>query len=134
MGDMEDEEEDPWDKLPPQQHFPGRHHYFVCYFQPFEAKDGPLQTGPGEEASLRGRVNATMLTSVLPEPGGATRVVVCGPQGLLDTVGAMLLDVGHAESAIIPLRASSTQATESVRTSNQNQFPANKPSADVPKT
>merc|ERR1712194_594879 len=50
-----------------------------------------------------------MLSHVLPRPGPNTRIAVCGPQGMLDNVGPILLQLGYPQSSIAELRASTEQ-------------------------
>lgn len=98
------DEDDLWETVP-QQHFQGRHPHFASFFNPFEPRDGPLQTGSDEEAGLRGHVDEAMLHAVLPAPSVSTRVVLSGPQGLLDSSRASLLKLGYSREAIVELRA-----------------------------
>ncbi|CAE8733737.1 unnamed protein product [Polarella glacialis] len=94
---------DPWEAVPQQQHFRGRHGHFASFFDPFAPKTGPLRTGPGEEAEFRGQVDSQMLQASLPAPGPGTRVVLCGPQGLLDSVRGKLATLGFGGSDLVEL-------------------------------
>eukprot|EP00411_Alexandrium_monilatum_P001342 CAMPEP_0175184456 /NCGR_PEP_ID=MMETSP0093-20121207/1375_1 /TAXON_ID=311494 /ORGANISM="Alexandrium monilatum, Strain CCMP3105" /LENGTH=749 /DNA_ID=CAMNT_0016477127 /DNA_START=13 /DNA_END=2262 /DNA_ORIENTATION=+ len=108
-----DEDEDPWESLPQQVYFPGRHGHFLSFFnQPPEPIGGPLRRGRGGEAELRGRLNPEMLAGLLPPPGPSTKAVVCGPQQMLDDVGAMLLRLGHAQDAVVLLHATTSSGQD----------------------
>eukprot|EP00931_Biecheleriopsis_adriatica_P086339 TRINITY_DN61033_c0_g1_i1.p1 TRINITY_DN61033_c0_g1~~TRINITY_DN61033_c0_g1_i1.p1 ORF type:complete len:707 (-),score=152.77 TRINITY_DN61033_c0_g1_i1:32-2152(-) len=111
-------DDDPWDALPQQQHFRGKHCHFASFFETFEPKAGELQVGPGQEAGLRGRVNVEMLRAELPPPGPGHRVVLCGPQGFMDGARDALLTLGHAPDACVTLKATAIQ---------QRKAPASKP-------
>jgi len=103
------EDDDPWDALPMQVYFPGRHGHFASYFnQPSEPVNGPLRTARGQEAGLRGRVSLEMLAGLLPPPGPGTKAIVSGPQQMLDDVGDMLLQLGHSQDSVVLLRATTT--------------------------
>lgn len=98
---------DPWSSVPKRQNFHGKHGNFASFFQPFKPKGGPLRTAVGQEAELRGRVDRAMLRQLMPAPGPGTRVVVCGPQGFLDSVSEALLALGHMGDSVVQLRATS---------------------------
>merc|ERR1712176_888694 len=85
--------------------FPNRHYYFLSEYNKVTPKQGPLRTGPGEEGSLRGRVDAAMCATVLPTPGPSVKVIVCGPPRMWDDVSALLQTAGHNSQNLIELKA-----------------------------
>lgn len=92
------------------------HRYFKMPWAPSKFEKGPLRTGAGEEASLRGRVDRDMLFDLLPKPGPSTRVVICGPPGMANVLGEMLASLEHEASNVIKLsdRRQSEHSTEAV--------------------
>merc|ERR1712048_957253 len=87
---------------------PNRHYYFSSSWRPFKPRDGPLRTGKGEEAGLRGRVSDDMCATNLPGPGLDTRVIVSGPPGMWEEVREIMLRLGHSAEALVELKALST--------------------------
>merc|ERR1711918_109099 len=67
-----------------------------------------------EEAGLRGRVDAAMLSQVLPQAGPSVRTVVCGPPEMLDDVQVALQSVGHKREDVVALKAFSQLQTATV--------------------
>jgi cytochrome-b5 reductase len=52
-----------------------------------------------------GRIDAAMVRRTMPPPSEATRVLVCGPQGMLETAGAILRELGYTEEMVLELDA-----------------------------
>jgi len=91
---------------------PCRHRFFASLWKPRAAKFGPLRTGVGEEAGLRGRPDARLLEAVLPAPGRDARIVVCGPPGMWEDVRDLLLGLGHDASSLVELHALSAEQVQ----------------------
>ena len=66
-------------------------------------------TFTGEETSAdgdySGRVNAEMLKACLPPPHANTRIFVSGPQGMLEVVANILIELGYDATMVIELEA-----------------------------
>ena len=89
----------------PQLAVVGRHHHFCTAFNKFQPASGPLQTGPLEEAGLRGRADPAMLRLVLPPPAATTRIVVSGPPQMFQDMRLACLSLGYDEASLIELEA-----------------------------
>merc|ERR1712054_422011 len=75
------------------QMLPGCHYSFASEWRPAVRATGPLVTEQGAEAGLRGRADHAMLASEMPPPDSSTRIVICGPQGMIDEVTAALRSI-----------------------------------------
>lgn len=90
---------------------PCRHRFFATPWKPFAPRAGPLQMSPGEEAGLRGRPSVEMLSTLLPPPDKAVKVVVSGPPQMWEDLRFMLVSVGHREQNLVELKALSAGQT-----------------------
>jgi len=52
-----------------------------------------------------GRINGDMLLEVMPKPTASTRILLCGPRGMLEASRAYLLQLGYSDDMIIELDA-----------------------------
>merc|ERR1711924_131047 len=80
-----------------------------------------------------------MLEQVMPPPCATTRIVLCGPQGFMDTISSLLLSLGHTHDAVIELKAAprpeakrdSQIAASGVRILRRGEPPGPAPSINV---
>merc|ERR1711924_63575 len=50
-----------------------------------------------------GRIHAAMVQHTMPPPSEATRILVCGPEGMLETCRTILADLGYTSEMVLEL-------------------------------